>query len=182
MTPIEAADKGDGAASPAGGRLARTPVADLAGAGGPVVRVCGWAVAAGPGAWAIRDPTGTGPVTGEAPAPGSAVEVLGEAATDPASGVTVLVAREVRVLGPSEPSPPLGEGAGLEERLDWRYLDLRRPEARLAMEVQTTMERAMRLVWEEQGFVELHTPRLMSTCPRPDELFSLDYFGRPAWL
>jgi len=91
------------------------------------------------------------------------------------------------VDGPANPSLPMdpigGSRAGLDLRLDWRFLDLRRPENQLMFRVQTTLERAMREYWYSEGFVEVHTPKLMgSPSESRAELFSLMYFGRTAYL
>lgn len=77
--------------------------------------------------------------------------------------------------GPSEPNP--------EVRANWRYLDLRRPEALLIFQLQTAVEHAMREAWIREGFVEIHSPKLMgSPSEGGAEVFALEYFGRPAYL
>jgi aspartyl/asparaginyl-tRNA synthetase len=49
--------------------------------------------------------------------------------------------------------------------------------------VQTTVERAMRAWWVEHGFLELHTPKFRASPNMSGrELFTVDYFGRPAYL
>jgi aspartyl/asparaginyl-tRNA synthetase len=71
----------------------------------------------------------------------------------------------------------------VDKRLDWRFLDLRRPENNLIFQVQTTVEQAMREFWLAEGFVEIHSPKLTgSPSEGGAELFSLDYFGTPAYL
>jgi nondiscriminating aspartyl-tRNA synthetase len=71
----------------------------------------------------------------------------------------------------------------VDKRLDWRFLDLRRPENNLIFQVQTTVEQAMREFWIAEGFVEIHTPKLTgSPSEGGAELFSLDYFDMPAYL
>jgi aspartyl-tRNA synthetase len=71
----------------------------------------------------------------------------------------------------------------LDYRLDWRFLDLRRPENLLIFKVQTTAEMAMREYWISKGFIEIHSPKLMGSASESGaELFRLDYFGRPAYL
>lgn len=70
-----------------------------------------------------------------------------------------------------------------EKRLDWRFLDLRKPENLLIFKIQTTAEEAMREFWKKEGFIEIHTPKLMdSPSESGAELFSLEYFGRKAYL
>jgi len=71
----------------------------------------------------------------------------------------------------------------LDYRLDWRYMDLRRPENLLIFKVQTTLEMAMREYWLQNGFIEIHSPKLVGTPSEGGaELFTLDYFERKAYL
>jgi nondiscriminating aspartyl-tRNA synthetase len=68
-------------------------------------------------------------------------------------------------------------------RMDWRYLDLRRPQNLLIFEVQTTLEHAMREFWLQHDFVEIHSPKIMgSPSESGAELFQLEYFERKAYL
>jgi nondiscriminating aspartyl-tRNA synthetase len=72
---------------------------------------------------------------------------------------------------------------GLDYRLDWRFMDLRRPENLLIFQVQTTLEMAMREYWIQHNFIEIHTPKLMgSPSESGAELFELPYFERKAYL
>jgi aspartyl-tRNA synthetase, archaeal type len=71
----------------------------------------------------------------------------------------------------------------LDFRLDWRYLDLRRPVNNLLFRVETTVEHAMREYWIKNDFMEIHTPKTVSAPSESGaELFSLDYFDRKAYL
>lgn len=71
----------------------------------------------------------------------------------------------------------------IDKRLDWRFLDLRQPENQLIFRIQTTAEAAMREFWISNGFVEIHTPKIMgSPSEGGAELFSLEYFGQTASL
>jgi aspartyl/asparaginyl-tRNA synthetase len=165
----------------------RTLVVDLLTHLGQVVRTCGLVCASAPrqAQLVLADHTGHVSlvnVTAEVTC-GSAVDVVGVVlgAPDEPAGIAIMV-QCLDVVGRARPGSPLDGCSTLEERLDWRYLDLRRPGSRLIFQVQTTLEHAMREVWEREGFVELHSPKLMATGPRPEELFSLDYFGRRAWL
>ncbi len=68
-------------------------------------------------------------------------------------------------------------------RLDWRFLDLRTPEHQLIFKVQTTAEMAMREFWVNNGFIEIHSPKLMGNPSESGaELFELNYFGGKAYL
>jgi len=71
----------------------------------------------------------------------------------------------------------------LDKRLDWRFLDLRQPANQLIFRIQTTVEMAMREFWVANGFVEIHTPKIMgSPSEGGAELFTLEYFGQTASL
>lgn len=73
--------------------------------------------------------------------------------------------------------------ADLQKRLDWRWLDLRHPSKRLIFEAWTTMEHAAREYWTENGFIEIHSPKLLGTPSEGSaELFELEYFGQKAYL
>ncbi|WP_406288787.1 aspartate--tRNA(Asn) ligase [Embleya sp. NBC_00896] len=94
-----------------------------------------------------------------------------------------LVPERVEIVSRAEPGLPIDAHTGPDGRLDWRFLDLRRPERRLFLDVQTTVEHAMRRVTAAEGFTELHTPKLMGTASESGaEVFTVDYFGRPAYL
>ena len=62
--------------------------------------------------------------------------------------------------------------------MDWRFLDLRQRRNNLIFRVQTTLEHAMRTWWIERDFIEIHSPKLMSSASESNaELFALEYFG-----
>ncbi len=87
------------------------------------------------------------------------------------------------VVTEAEPEPPIAEDSSIDKRLDWRFLDLRRPEANLIFRVQTTFEHAMRCWWVDNGFIELHTPKLMASASESRaELFEMEYFETKAYL
>ena len=58
---------------------------------------------------------------------------------------------------------PIADDSSIDKRLDWRFLDLRRPEQNLVFRVQTTFLHALRTWWVEHGFIEIHTPKLMAS-------------------
>ncbi|NPV84557.1 MAG: aspartate--tRNA(Asn) ligase [Anaerolineae bacterium] len=71
----------------------------------------------------------------------------------------------------------------LDYRLDWRFLDLRRPQAQAIFRVQTTAVMAMREYWLQNGFIEMHSPKLMGSASESGaEVFAVDYFERKAYL
>ncbi len=82
------------------------------------------------------------------------------------------------------PFDPFGETLPtLDYRLDWRYLDLRRPLNNLFFKVETAVEQAMREYCLKNDFIEVHSPKLTgSPSESGAELFSLPYFDRTAYL
>ncbi len=115
----------------------------------------------------------------------SAVSVTGTVAADERVklGGLELKLEELVVESAAEPELPVAADSALDKRIDWRYLDLRRPDRRLIFEVQTTAENAMREYWRQEGFIEIHTPKLMGSASESGaELFKVEYFERQAYL
>ena len=76
------------------------------------------------------------------------------------------------------PETPIAADSGLDKRMDWRFIDLRQRRNNLVFRIQTTLEHAMRSYWVERDYVEIHSPKLMSTPAEGNaELFALEYFG-----
>jgi aspartyl/asparaginyl-tRNA synthetase len=133
----------------------------------------------------LRDRSGwVGVITDVTVSAETAVAVTGTVlGGDTAETEPRVLVEDLVVLGPAEAPLPLGEGADLAQRLDWRVLDLRRPANVLAAQVHTTLLRAMREHWYEHGFLEIHTPKLRPTPNRSGrELFTVEYFERKAYL
>lgn len=82
------------------------------------------------------------------------------------------------------PFDPFGETLPLlDYRLDWRYMDLRRPINQLIFKVETLAEQAMREYWTKNDFIEIHSPKLVGAPSESGaELFTLPYFDRTAYL
>ncbi len=117
--------------------------------------------------------------------PESAVTVTGEVVADERVnlGGLELQLTELQVESPAEPELPIAPDSALDKRIDWRYLDLRRPDRRLIFEVQSTIEHAMREHWRAERFVEIHTPKLMGSASESGaELFKVEYFETTAYL
>jgi aspartyl-tRNA synthetase len=89
----------------------------------------------------------------------------------------------IEVVSLALPDNPIADDSGLDARLDWRFLDLRRPEQNLIFRVQTTFLHALRQVWIDRGFIEIHTPKLMASASESRaELFEVEYFEGKAFL
>ena len=78
---------------------------------------------------------------------------------------------------------PIADDSSIDKRLDWRFLDLRRPEQNLIFRVQTTFLHALRTWWVQNDFIEIHTPKLMASASESRaELFEVEYFETTAYL
>lgn len=81
------------------------------------------------------------------------------------------------------PEPPIADDSSIDKRLDWRFIDLRRPEQNLVFRAQTTFEHALRTYWVDNDFIEIHTPKLMASASESRaELFEIEYFEGKAYL
>jgi aspartyl-tRNA synthetase len=115
----------------------------------------------------------------------SAVTITGTVVADERVklGGLELKLEQLQVDSLAEPEVPIAPDSALDKRIDWRYLDLRRPDRRLIFEVQTTAEHAMREFWRKEAFIELHTPKFMGSASESGaELFKVEYFERQAYL
>ncbi|MFD5598997.1 aspartate--tRNA(Asn) ligase [Leucobacter sp. NPDC058333] len=116
---------------------------------------------------------------------GSFVTVVGELQHNERvklGGVEVQI-EEIEVVTTSLPDNPVAGDSGIDVRLDWRFLDLRRPEQNLVFRVQTAFLHALRQVWVDRGFIEIQTPKLMASASESRaELFEVEYFEGKAFL
>ncbi|MBU2589429.1 MAG: aspartate--tRNA(Asn) ligase [Nanoarchaeota archaeon] len=73
--------------------------------------------------------------------------------------------------------------ADLSVRLDWRWIDLRKPDNLLRFKIWTFMEKAMREFWYKEEFLQIYSPKLMGAPSESGaELFEVEYFGQKAYL
>lgn len=115
----------------------------------------------------------------------SALEVTGTVVANAKVklGGIEIVLDHLTVVNPAPPTLPISAESGLDLRLDWRFLDLRRPANHLIFRVQTTAEHAMREYWRREGFLEIHSPKFMGSASESGaELFRVEYFGGTAYL
>lgn len=115
----------------------------------------------------------------------SAVKVTGVVVAAPSVklGGLEIALDGVEISGLAQSPLPIAEGSGLEKWIDHRQVSLRYPAQQLVFEVQTTLEQAMRSFWQDHGFREIHSPKLMGTFSESGaEVFSVKYFGTTAYL
>jgi aspartyl-tRNA synthetase len=84
------------------------------------------------------------------------------------TGEVEVAAADLEVLAPSATPPfPLEGRVDADEalRLEFRYLDLRRPAARRGLQVRASANAVLRRVLEQRGFLEVETPYLTKSTP-----------------
>lgn len=78
---------------------------------------------------------------------------------------------------------PIDADSNIDQKLDYRWIDLRTPKNALMMKVQTYLTKCMRKFMYKNDFIEIHSPKIIS---QPSEsgsdLFTLEYFGEKAYL
>jgi len=75
------------------------------------------------------------------------------------------------------------EKSSIDQRIDYRWIDLRTDENQLIFKVQTTLINAMRQFLLNKSFLEIHTPKLIGTASESgSDVFEVKYFDRSAYL
>ena len=98
-----------------------------------------------------------------------------------------IIPEKAKVLSIAKTPLPLGVadrvGAEMDTRLDNRFLDLRKPEVMSVFLIRSTIISAIREYLLQNGFVEVHTPKIVATATEGGTaLFPMEYFDRPAFL
>ena len=84
------------------------------------------------------------------------------------TGAIEVIASDLEVLSPSATPPfPVEDRTEVDEvlRLQYRYLDLRRPSAQRMLRLRARATSAIRRVLEEHGFLDVETPYLTRSTP-----------------
>jgi len=118
------------------------------------------------------------------------IEAVGEKVQNEKApmGVELLV-QEIKIIGKTYYDTLPFEintqtvAASLEKQLDYRSISLRRQKVRAAFKVQEEIVEAFRGYLKEQGFSEIHTPKIIaSSTEGGSEMFTVNYFERRAFL
>ncbi|PWJ51517.1 aspartate--tRNA(Asn) ligase [Faecalicatena contorta] len=117
------------------------------------------------------------------------VEVTGIfAASEKAPGGVEIRIEEIQILSePAKPLPlPVAKwklDTSLEARLNYRPISLRNIRERAKFKIQEGIVRGFRDFLYEQGFTEIHTPKIgAKSAEGGANVFKLDYFHKPAIL
>jgi aspartyl-tRNA synthetase len=104
------------------------------------------------------------------------------------SGAVEVLAREVEVLNPSLTPPFLMDDDTISEqvRLEYRVLDLRRPDMQHNLRLRYRLAMAVRRFFDEHGFIDVETPMLTRSTPEgardflvPSRLHEGEFYALP---
>ena len=93
-----------------------------------------------------------------------------------------LIPTKVEVLSVAEPLPIM-DNANIDNRLDYRWIDLRSNRNTLIFKIQSCFTNAMREFLIKNNFIEIHTPKLIGAASESgSDVFEVKYFDRKAYL
>ncbi len=102
------------------------------------------------------------------------------------SGVEV-VPKVIQVISKAAVPLPLDPRgvthASLDTRLQWRSLELRRPESSAIFRIENAVVQGFEEYLRSEGFIRTFTPSILGGVSEGgSEVFKLDYYGKPAFL
>lgn len=72
---------------------------------------------------------------------------------------------------------------GIDKRLDWRFLDTRRPEIAAIFKIRSKIFKSCADFFDKSGFININTPKMTKIgLESGAELFPIVYFGKEAFL
>ncbi len=78
---------------------------------------------------------------------------------------------------------PIAEDSSIDQRLDYRWVDLRTQRNQLIFQFQSYLINSMREYLIDHSFIEIHTPKLIGTASESgSEVFEVKYFDTKAYL
>ena len=97
-------------------------------------------------------------------------------------GGVEFIPTQVEVLSHAE-ALPIMDNANIDNRLDYRWVDLRSDRNILIFKIQSCFTNAMREFLLSKRFIEIHTPKLIGTASESgSDVFEVKYFDRKAYL
>lgn len=121
----------------------------------------------------------------------SVVEVTGKVKAEKnAPGGIEIDIESIKVLSEANAELPIpvvlkkgAEDAEAPIRLDYRWLDLRKPEKAKIFKVWTELEKGIREYFAKNNFIQIYTPSFMNTASETGaDVFEVKYFERKAYL
>lgn len=93
----------------------------------------------------------------------------------------------LKILNPAEELPihvnEKTTTTGIDKRLDFRSLDVRKPKIRAIFKIQSVIINSFREFFSSKDFIEIQPPGIIATSTEGGtELFHIDYFERKAYL
>ena len=78
---------------------------------------------------------------------------------------------------------PIKDDSDIDVKMDYRWIDLRRDQNQLMLEMQTTLTASLREFLLNKNFVEIHTPKLIAAASESgSDVFEVKYFDTKAYL
>lgn len=98
--------------------------------------------------------------------------------------------KNIEVLSKALPELPIpvnikkgGEETNINSRLDYRFIDLRKPEKTKIFKMWTEFERGLRDYYEKNNFIQIYCPSFMNTSSETGaDVFEVKYFDKKAYL
>ena len=115
---------------------------------------------------------------------GSTIGVIGECVLSEyvKMGGREFLPTEVIVYSVALPSP-ITEDASIDQKINYRWIDLKTERNNLIFRIQSCFTNAMREFLVKNKFVEIHTPKLIGTASESgSDVFEVKYFDRKAYL
>ena len=98
------------------------------------------------------------------------------------NGGCEFIPTDIKIESIAAPSP-IDEGAEVDSRLDYRWVDLRSERNTMIFKIQSALVEAMREYMYENSFTEIHTPKLIGTASESgSDVFEVKYFDGNAYL
>lgn len=92
------------------------------------------------------------------------------------------IPKNISIISKAEASP-IEDGANIDTRLNYRWIDLRSEKNNLMLKVQSKIVEAMRDYLYKNDFTEIHTPKLIGAASESgSEVFEVKYFDTKAYL
>lgn len=114
----------------------------------------------------------------------STVKITGEAVANEfvKLGGIEIIPESVEITSKAE-ALPIGPESSIDQRLDYRWIDLRTDKNQLLFKFQSYFVNAMREYLINHDFTEIHTPKFIGTASESGaEVFEVKYFDRKAYL